>query len=615
VSEKSITRQRAGLVRRAKTSCRYPADLAGACSGGKFVVARAGEADDAQPGNPNRKFRLRLWLGLLVTLTITTPASSLRAQDAAKTQQLPSNAQQQPNSQGQPKTVTCTVDLSPKVLSVPLAEALRLYRTGKFDDSVAAYNAIISVGSQDAVLAYTGLARVYLKQKKTNDAFAAASKAVALTPGKTPAITVLGEVYFRQGKLKEAEVSFLNPLRACDIDARSYLGLSKISRATSNYKRATDFVAQAYKLDPADPDIQRAYMATLNRGERLKFLRDYLSHETNDDAEHRKNLEHELAVLEDESAQSRHTCRLTSKVTSTQTGLEKLLYDPQRIRGYALKVKVNGASAKLLLDTGAGGIVIDKKIAERAGVKKVVENEARGVGDKAAASGYLGFVDSIQVGDLQFEGCYVEVVNRNSVIDDDGLVGADVFGSYLVDIDFPDAKFKLTQLPPYPAEVPAEATLESRPTSALHLHDRYIAPEMKDYTQVFRFGHALLIPTEVNDSAPMLFLIDTGASDNTITPEAAMQVTKISRDEHSHVKGLNGQVKDVYRADKANLKFAHFKQDGQDLVTFGLDHISNSIGTEVSGILGFRMLFLLDIEIDYRDGLVNFSYAPPGSKH
>ena len=31
-------------------------DLAGACSGGKFVVSRAGEAYDARARGPNRKF-------------------------------------------------------------------------------------------------------------------------------------------------------------------------------------------------------------------------------------------------------------------------------------------------------------------------------------------------------------------------------------------------------------------------------------------------------------------------------------------------------------------------------------------------------------------------------
>src|ERR1700691_3786351 len=112
--------------------------------------------------------------------------------------------------------------------------------------AVTAYSAIISAGGPDLVLAYTGLARVYLRQEKVSEAFAAATSAVALTPGKTPAITALGEVYFRQGKLKEAEDSFVNPLKACDIDARSYLGLSKISRATSNHKRGKDFVTRAY---------------------------------------------------------------------------------------------------------------------------------------------------------------------------------------------------------------------------------------------------------------------------------------------------------------------------------------------------------------------------------
>jgi Flp pilus assembly protein TadD len=563
-----------------------------------------------------------LRLGLLFALALSASASPLRAQEAAKTQQAPSapaqeaaKTQPQPATQSQPQTVTCTVDISPKPLSAPLAEALRLYRTGKFDGSAAAYSAIVASGGPDAVLAYTGLTRVYLKQNKVNDAFDAASMAVALTPGKTPAITAMGEVYFRLGKMSQAELSFLNPLQACDVDPRSYLGLAKIYRATSNYKRAANAVAQAYKIDPEDPDVERAYMNTLARGDMIKFLRAYLSRETNDDAEHRKNLEHELAILEDEIGQTGHRCHLTSKITATQTPLETLRNGPTQIRGYGLKVTVNGATAKLRLDTGAGGITIDKRIADKAGVKKIVEQNATGIGDKGPAAGYIGFADSIRIGDLQFEGCYVDVIERNSLVDDDGLIGSDVFSSYLVDIDFPDTKFKLTQLPPYPDEAPAEATLESQPSVASHFHDRFIAPEMKGYTAVYRFGHALLIPTHVNDSPPMLFLIDTGSFDNTITPGAAKQVTKITRDDNVKVKGISGEVKEVYRADKTNLQFAHLKQDRQDLITFGMDHFSNSVGTELSGILGFRMLVMLDIKIDYRDGLVDFTYTPPGSKH
>jgi len=209
---------------------------------------------------------------IAVALLLAVPA-----QVEAKTPQ-PQSAPQGSNQAS--NTVTCTVDASPKTYSASISNALHLYRTGKFDDAAAAYNAIISAGGSDLVLAYTGLARVYLRREKVSEAFAAANRAVALTPGKTPAITALGEVYFRQGKLKQAEEAFLNPLGVCDVDARSYLGMAKMYRATSNYKREKRAIDQAYKLDPQDPDIERLYMDTQSHAEQIKFLQDYLSRET-----------------------------------------------------------------------------------------------------------------------------------------------------------------------------------------------------------------------------------------------------------------------------------------------------------------------------------------------
>jgi len=57
VSEKSITRQQAGLVRCARTSRRDSSDLAGVCSAAKFVVEGAQEEYDAPEIEPNRKSR------------------------------------------------------------------------------------------------------------------------------------------------------------------------------------------------------------------------------------------------------------------------------------------------------------------------------------------------------------------------------------------------------------------------------------------------------------------------------------------------------------------------------------------------------------------------------
>jgi hypothetical protein len=76
------------------------------------------------------------------------------------------------------------------------------------------------------------------------------------------------------------------------------------------------------------------------------------------------------------------------------------------------------------------------------------------------------------------------------------------------------------------------------------------------------------------------------------------------------VKGLNGSVKNVFRADDLTFEFGHLRQRNLNVVAFDTNHISNSIGVEVSGTLGFAMLSSLDIKIDYRDGLVEFSYNP-----
>jgi predicted aspartyl protease/Flp pilus assembly protein TadD len=495
--------------------------------------------------------------------------------------------------------------------SSALAEARQLYRTGKYEAAIALYDSIIKTNTDAAAgSAYAGLARVYLKQKKPADAYSAAAKAVELAPSLATAHSALGEAYFRQGKIVEAEKEFRIPLLANNQDPRAYLGLNRICLATSNYKRAKDFIDQAHKLDASDPEIRRAWLSTLTFKERLKALQEYLADESNEDEHDRQNLEHMLVVMEDEESKPSRSCRLKNKVTATQTKLELLMRDATHLRGYGLEVKVNGTSSKLLLDTGAGGILINSKIAEKAGVQRIVEHDVKGIGSKGPAGGYIGYADSVVIGELEFENCYVEVVEKSRSLDEDGLIGADVFSHYLVDINLPDAKFQLTELPPIPDQPTEEAALESRKSPTYRLHDRYIAPEMKSYTQLFRFGHSLLIPTAVNELPYKLFMIDTGAFDNMITPEAAREASKLYSDPNMRVKGLSGAVSEVYRADNVTLTFAHFRQQRQGLVSFDLTNISNSIGTEVSGTLGFAMLRLLDIKIDYRDGLVGFSYDP-----
>jgi len=480
-----------------------------------------------------------------------------------------------------------------------LNAANQLYRAGKFAAAVEAFKALTNSADPSA-LAFVGLVHAYLALKNPEQAAAAALEASKLAPNLDAVHVALGEVYFRQGKLAEAENEFTALANANSKEARAYLGLSRIYHAASYYRQAKLAIDRAHDLDPLDPDIQRLWIRTLTAAEQIRALQAFLEAHPDDDPEHRAGLLENLKFLQSSAGEDFHPCRLVTKPSQAEIKMDRFLQDANHIRGYGLNVKLNEASSRLLLDTGATGLLINRKLAEKAGIKPIADVTVRGIGDQVSPGAHRGFAQTIKIGNLEFKDCYVNVIDRGAVANEDGLIGADVFSEFLVELDYPREKILLSELPRRPEETGV--------SSLSQYHNRYVAPEMKNYTRVYRFGHMLLVYTRLNDLPGKLFLLDTGAFNNTISPSAAREATRVSADANTTVKGLNGAVKNVFRADELIFQFGHLRQKNLDVVAFDTTHLSNSIGVEVSGTLGFAMLRLLDIKIDYRDGLVDFSY-------
>ena len=131
---------------------------------------------------------------------------------------------------------------------------------------------------------------------------------------------------------------------------------------------------------------------------------------------------------------------------------------------------------------------------------------------------------------------------------------------------------------------------------------------MKSFSPVYRIGHDLLLPTKVNDKGPVLFLIDIGSFQNMIALDLARVVCKVGETDTAKIKGISGEVKKVYRAQDVILQFSGYRQRMNDILSLDMSNISNDAHTEVSGIYGFEMLQMLEIKIDYRDGLVAFKF-------
>lgn len=509
----------------------------------------------------------------------------------------------------------------------PRLDPWSLYRMGNFAAAIDGYQNLLKDNPKSAD-AYAGLARVYLQQRNVDLASQTVSKGLAVSD--SPSLHVaLGEVQFRQGKISEAEQEWVKVINSGHPDARAFLGLARVSNSVAMYKRGKTMIDKARELDSSDPDIERQWIGTLSRSERIEYLEKYLAGPNYEDGERRTDVQHYVDFLKARAKESSGRCRLVNNVTSTEIPLARLFQDADHLRGYGLDVKVNERKGTLMLDTGASGILLDQGMAEKAGITKIVETGIGGIGDRGKSNGYVGVAKSITIGGLRFENCPIGVLENRSVVGEEGLIGADVFDDFLVDIDFPNEKLRLSELPKRPgdsgqpagldsddeedaetahAEPAADATSQkSGPALERTFHDAYIAPEMKSYTRIYRFGHDLLVPTFAGDAPSKLFLIDSGAFWNQITPEAARGVTKVHNDPFTTVTGINGKVKNVYSADQAVIRVGHVHERDQNLVTFDMTSISDSCGTEVSGILGFAMLRKVDLKIDYRDDLVDIN--------
>ena len=151
--------------------------------------------------------------------------------------------------------------------------------------------------------------------------------------------------------------------------------------------------------------------------------------------------------------------------------LARILESDERPASSCLQIgeqRRNDRNQRLLLDTGASGILINRRAAEKAGLTKISAVQFGGIGDKGHRDAYLAVAENIRIGDLSFKDCVVTVSEKSLGMDEDGVIGADVFSSYLVDIDIPGDTLRLSPLPRRPDEMDAKLSLATEEDS-----DRY----------------------------------------------------------------------------------------------------------------------------------------------
>ncbi len=307
-------------------------------------------------------------------------------------------------------------------------------------------------------------------------------------------------------------------------------GLGRVAECASMNKTAVEDFHRAYQLNPKDPRILAAWIPRLHGQERMDALNRYAAFMraagANGAGDPKQQLD-ELRQREDlaKALNGHEAMALASPYQSAEVPLRAFVSGATHLRTFGLEVMVNGKPVRLVLDTGAAGIVLSHPAADRVGLARVADATVRGIGDNPKLTGGYGAIaERFQIGDVAYRDAVISVADQSFIGIEDGLIGANVLGEFLITLDFAAGKLRLDPLPGYhPGE---------------EFGDRAVSLQMESWTRVFRFGHLLLLPARVGNASNRLFVLDTGAANTLISYELASEVSKVSRDDKLALRGV-----------------------------------------------------------------------------
>jgi hypothetical protein len=497
---------------------------------------------------------------------------------------------------------------------------------GKLDDALKLYGNQARLPGDEGFRARNAEIRLQLIKLDIPAAEKAARNWLAADPKNAWAQDAVADVDFRAGAIDKAGEEFRGSIAVNFCNPQIHADYARYLAFSGYHASAKAQLGIAHKLDAVDEEIGEEWSRYQPRAVRAASLSAFLQHATLDAAQ-RKELTRQRDDLQGPPL---YPCTLVSPMASATIPFHAIR-NGSATNGthsnveWGLAVTLNNSVRRLEIDSGAHGIILTRAAAASLGLKIDRHEEITGV-DPRATPISIATVQDIKIDHLEFKDCAVQILEQDVIMQrwdanvsmmegQDGLIGSDVFKDFLVTLDFPGKAMKLDPLPPVPNAAPAPAASMDTGVASASVPplDRYIAPSMSSWTKVFRTGHELFVPVRVNNGPVDLFLVDTGAGLEDITPAAAKAVGKLERGSGDDVVGVSGEVKHVGFTGALTLDFGGLRQPVPSLDSFSLDHLGAP--AEISGILGQYTLHQLTIQIDYRDQLMKFTYNPGRVAH
>lgn len=409
----------------------------------------------------------------------------------------------------------------------------------------------------------------------------------ALAAGADDSLLCLsGEIQFRLARFPEAARAYEAAIALNPDNARAWWGLGRIEQANFREQRARDLFSRAFGLNHRDIDIILAYADFVTDPASKSILLDNVARLARVDQPERA----ERAVAQrliQERLRGRTPGRLASPYAAYRLPLSGFRPNTSAQDGILVTARINGGKPlRLLVDTGARGIVIYARAARNLGLETIVASRLTGLGDPGGGESRVVLARRVEFGDLAFDECLVEVSERSLTTGADGVLGADVFGRFKIGVD---AREGVLQLTPFDDSAAAPPDVSQASVTAVGMRN------------------LLLLKARVEGGKEGLFLVDTGAAFTAVSREYLPPALPLGRP--VELQGAQGPVGGAFRVAPLAFRVGGLALVEHAPLAVDLRSISQLEGIEIAGILGYSMLGKTPFTIDLRTGIVEFARA------
>src|SRR5712691_7682515 len=482
-------------------------------------------------------------------------------------------------------------------------KALKALRSGDFAKAEKIYRDLLAKDEQD-IDARLGLSHALLKERRLQDSFDHAARAIAIDPLSARAHALLGSAVLASGDFRLSVEEFRTAISLKDDEAMAIAGLAMIDFYENRTSACVAGLRRATSIEPDEPDYLFNLGQAAARSERYKEAADayerflVIAPRTDEDRRARiRGLINFLRYLGQQGA-------LYSLGGADRTILPFEAVDYRPI----IRVRINGGKDMLrfVVDTGSGMSVLSEETARKIGVKAVARGGmARAVGGGGRFEIVYGYVSSIEVGGLRVENVPVYIRHFYDEHDPvDGYLGIAALGRMVTVVDY--GTRRLTLMRQRSSELADLGTVINRPGKNENSAPSESRPGVDILVRTTSSGFLSGEVSIEGIQKPLNFIFDTGATVTVLSEKLAEldEAQGFIQPGRMRVFGAAGIAENVKMAMLPRVGVGTYSREKIDAAVLDMEPVNETSGFQQSGILGGNFLRYFGVVFDFQRGIV-----------